>query len=73
MEEGVIFYFTFMPKEKTPLTPKRAQKIQDDIYYSMSAEKKIRLMSQFFVLGRELNKSMTIQSHGAGRITNQNK
>lgn len=62
-----------MAKEKILLTPKLAQKIQDEIYYNMSAEKKVRITSQFFVLGRELNKSSIIKSNGAGRTINQNK
>ncbi len=62
-----------MAEEKMLLTPRLAQKIQDDMYYHMSAEKKVRLMSQFFVLGRELNKSKIIQRNGAGRIINQDK
>ena len=59
--------------KKEILTPKTAEKIQDDIYYNMSAEKKVRITSQFFVLGRELNKFNSIERNGARRIINQNK
>lgn len=59
--------------KKIMLTPKLAEKIQDQIYYNMSAEKKVRITSQFFMLGRELNKSKIIQRNGPRRIVNQNK
>lgn len=59
--------------KKAILTPKMAEKIQDQIYHNMSAEKKVRITSQFFVLGRELNKSKIAQINGTGRTTNQNK
>ena len=46
------------------LTPKLAQKIQEDIYYNMSAEKKIQITSQFFMLGRKLKTSKTLLKNG---------
>jgi hypothetical protein len=55
--------------EKSLFTPQRAEQIQDSIYHTMSAEKKVWLTSQFFVLGRELNKS---QRNDAPRITSKN-
>ncbi len=59
--------------KKTLLTPKRAQKIQDDLYHCMSAEKKVRITSQFFVLGRELHKSNIIHTHGTGGTSHKNQ
>ncbi|MBI3631530.1 MAG: hypothetical protein HY219_01535 [Candidatus Staskawiczbacteria bacterium] len=41
--------------KKNILTPKLAEKIQDDIFRKMTAEKKIKLVSQFFELGKKLN------------------
>ena len=38
------------------LTPKRAQEIQDKIFKRMPVEKKIRLVSQLFLLGEKLKR-----------------
>ena len=59
--------------KKDILTPKLAEKIQDEIYYDMAPEKKVRITSQFFILGRELNKSNDVEINGARRTINQNK
>lgn len=56
---------------KEILTPKRAQEIQDEIFYNMPSEKKIRLTSQLFVLTKKLKESKTI-SNGASRIIIKN-
>ena len=55
------------------LTPKSAQKIQENIYYTMPAEKKIKITSQFFMLGRKLKTSKTVEKHGTGRIVKNRK
>ncbi len=39
------------------LTPQLAEKIQDDIFKKMSAEKKIKLVSQFFEFSKKLQKA----------------
>jgi hypothetical protein len=56
---------------KQILTPKQAQEIQDEIYYSMSAGKKIRLTSQFFILGQKLRHSKRVDD--TRRIIKENK
>ena len=55
------------------LTPKLAQKIQEEIYYNMSAEKKVQITSQFFMLGRKLKTSKTVLKHGTRRTAKNNK
>jgi len=57
---------------KNILTPKRAEEIQDEIYYNMPSEKKIRLVSQFFMLGKKLKESKTVSKNDAGRIIDRN-
>ncbi len=59
--------------KKNILTPKLAQKIQNEIYYNMSGQKKIRITSQFFMLGRELNKSKIIAKNDSRKVVNENK
>jgi len=56
---------------KQILNPKRAQEIQDEIYYNMPSEKKIRIASQFFMLGQKLRCSKTIND--ARRVIKKNK
>lgn len=46
--------------KKQILTPERAQEIQNQIYYNLPAEKKIRLTSQLFLLSKKLKESKTI-------------
>lgn len=52
---------------KAILTPKKAEKMQANIFYNMSACKKVRLTSKFFELGQELNKK-----YGTRRIIKKN-
>ena len=52
---------------KEILTPKKAKELQANIYYNMSASKKVRLTSKFFELGQELNKK-----YGARRVIKKN-
>lgn len=54
---------------KEILTPKRAEEIQKEIYHNMSAENKIRIVSQFFMLGKELTKA---KSNDARRTNKKN-
>ena len=55
------------------LTPKTAQKIQEDIYYNMSAEKKVKITSRFFMLGKKLKTSKTVPTHGTGRTAKKHQ
>ena len=41
--------------KKVILTPKMAEKIQDDIFRKMTADKKIKLVNSFFEFGKKLN------------------
>lgn len=58
---------------KIILTPKNAEEIQDEIFYNMPAEKKIRLVSQFFMLAKKLKESKIVSKNDARRIINKNK
>ena len=42
-------------KRKFKLTPKEAEKLQNEIYRKMSAEKKFKIAFEFFKLGKKLN------------------
>lgn len=49
------------------LTPKMAQKIQDEIYAKMPPKKKVRIACQLFSLCQKLKNSKTISKNGARR------
>ena len=58
--------------KKRILTPKLAQKIQDKIYYDMTDSKKIKIVSQFFVLANAielLSKTMSAESVTSYEVT----
>ncbi|OGZ69578.1 MAG: hypothetical protein A3D44_03315 [Candidatus Staskawiczbacteria bacterium RIFCSPHIGHO2_02_FULL_42_22] len=59
--------------KKQILTPKLAQKIQDKIYYDMTDSKKIKIVSQFFVLANALKNSKTILSDESRRTFGNHK
>lgn len=56
---------------KEILTPRKAQEIQNEIFYNMPSEKKIKLTSKLFVLTKKLKESKTV-SNGASRTINKN-
>lgn len=58
---------------KNILTPKGAQEIQNEIYYNMPSEKKIRLTSQFFMLGKKLKESKPVVKNDARRTISRIK
>lgn len=57
---------------KNILTPQKAEKIQDNIYYNMPSEKKIRITSQFFMLAKKLKESKTVSKNDARRTISRN-
>jgi hypothetical protein len=46
-------------KKRIKLTPKEAKRLQNEIYRKMSAEKKIKIAWQLFLLGKKLNDPKT--------------
>jgi hypothetical protein len=46
-------------KKRIKLTPKEAERLQNEIYRKMSAAKKIKIAWQLFLLGKKLNDSKT--------------
>lgn len=42
-------------KRKIKLSPKEAERLQNEIYRKMSAAKKIKIAGEFFLLGKKLN------------------
>lgn len=42
------------------LTPKSAEKLQDKIYQKMSLEKKIKIASQLYLLGKKIRESKIV-------------
>jgi hypothetical protein len=55
---------------KITLTSEKAQQIQNQIYHNMSDENKIRIVSQFFMLGKELTKT---KSNDTRRTNKKNR
>ncbi|OGZ69612.1 MAG: hypothetical protein A3F47_02455 [Candidatus Staskawiczbacteria bacterium RIFCSPHIGHO2_12_FULL_38_11] len=61
-------------KQRTKiLTPKLAQKMQDQIYYAMPDEKKIQIVSQFFMLANALKNSKTVLKNESGRTAHKHQ
>ena len=57
--------------KKNILTPKKAQEIQNEIFYNMPSEKKIKLTSKLFILTKKLKESKTV-SNGTSRTISKN-
>lgn len=57
-----------METKKEILTPKLAQKMQDDIFRKMTAEQKIMMVGQLFKLGKTLNALNNRKKDGSHRI-----
>jgi len=55
------------------LTPKKAEKLQDEIFKKMSAAKKIKIASQLFLLGQKLNALKNEKNNNAGKTSLQNR
>jgi len=58
--------------DKIILTPKMAEKIQDEIFKKMSATEKIKLVSSFFRFGKKLNKLNDRKINGDRRSFDKN-
>jgi hypothetical protein len=58
--------------DKVILTPKLAEKIQDDIFKKMTAEEKIKMVSQFFEFGKKLSKLNDRKINGNRRSSFKN-
>ncbi len=58
--------------DKIILTPKLAEKIQDDIFKRMTAEEKKKMVSQFFEFGKKLNKLNDRKINGNRRSSFKN-
>lgn len=61
-----------MKKQHIILTPKLAQKIQDDIFKKMTAVQKVNMVSQFFELGKKLNALNDRRKDGNNSISSKN-
>ena len=58
--------------EKPILTPKLAQKIQDNVFKKMTAVEKISLTSQLLELGKKLNTLNDRRKHGNHSLPGKN-
>lgn len=52
---------------KLILTPEKAEKVQDDIYRKMPADKKIKIAGELFLLGKKLTGLKKQKKNEAGR------
>ncbi len=57
---------------KEILTPKRAQEIQDEIFYNMPSKKKIKLASRLFMITKKLSESKTVSKNVPRRTFSKN-
>jgi hypothetical protein len=58
--------------KKKILTPKIAQKIQDDIFKKMTAEQKLKMVDQFFEFGKRLNALNNRRKDGSNKFSHKN-
>ncbi len=58
--------------EKEILTPKKAQKIQNEILYNMPSEKSIKLAGRLFMLTKKLSESKTVSENVSRRTFSKN-
>jgi len=58
--------------KKPLLTPRMAQKMQDDIFKKMTAAQKVAMVGQFFELGKKLNALNDRRKDGNNSIPGKN-
>lgn len=54
------------------MTPSQAEKLQNDIYRKMSAEKKLKILGDFFLLGKKLD-PLKYGNRKTGRTSTSNR
>ncbi len=58
--------------KKQIVTPKMAQKMQDEIFKKMTAAQKISMVGQLFELGKTLNSLNDRKKHGNNGLSHKN-